>query len=122
LLVLAFPLVYQAILLGVLIHRQRDHSRAVEMAVHTKNVLLELDQLVIMLLQAQANTRGYLLTKDPHYRDASLKTIEMLAPQEALLDRMVTDAPLQRQRLKRINELTRERVAWNHQILELSQV
>ncbi|MGV3532073.1 MAG: hypothetical protein ACO1QR_06855, partial [Chthoniobacteraceae bacterium] len=50
LLVLAFPLVYQAILLGVLIHRQQDHSRAVEAAVHTKNVLLELDQLVIMLL------------------------------------------------------------------------
>src|SRR5687767_2786629 len=117
LLVLALPLVYQAVLLGVLIHRQREHSRAVERAVHTKNVLLQLDQLVILLLKAQSNTRGYLLTVDPVYREAARRAMELVQPQEALLEQMVTETAAQRMRLDRIRKLIRQRNQWGEEIL-----
>lgn len=121
LLVLALPLVYQAVLLGVLIHRQREHRHAVEMAVHTKNVLLRLDQLVITLLQGQSHTRAYLLTADPEYRDAARLAMDQLAPQERLLDRMVTDYPVQRKRLERIGALTKTRIRWGEKVLQLAE-
>ncbi len=121
LLVLALPLVYQAVLLGVLIKRQWEHSRAVEMAVHTKNVLLQLDELVITLLQGQANTRGYLLTRDAQYREAARATLQLLEPQERLIELIVSSYPVQRARLERIRALTQARIRWSTEVLRLGE-
>src|SRR5690606_19563635 len=74
LLVLALPLVYQALFIGLLMKRQADHNETQRLAVHTKNVLLQTDEVYRLLLLAQNNLRAYVLTEDSAFADEALRS------------------------------------------------
>jgi len=62
LLVLLLPLLYQAVLLGVLVRRQREQVEAQEWVVHTKDILGTIDRVQLTMQRLQGALRGYLIT------------------------------------------------------------
>src|SRR5260221_534447 len=84
LLVLALPLVYQALFIGLLLKRQSDLSEAQHWAMHTKDVLEKTEYVFRLLVATQSNLRGYLLTGKDTF------TAEM-ARDEGLLDQGFAD-------------------------------
>src|ERR1700722_11023435 len=65
LMVLALPLLYQAVFIGLLLKRQHDLNDAQFWAIHTKNVIETTDHLFLLLVTQHSNLRAYILTSNP---------------------------------------------------------
>ncbi len=110
LLVLALPLLFQALFIGVLLKRQSDHNQAQRWAGHSKDVLIETDHIHRLLLTTQSNLRGYLLTEKELFAEAIFTQEAELAAAITTLDKLVQDDPKQQQRLQRILERVKTRL------------
>src|SRR5258708_35978323 len=82
LLVIALPLVYQALFIGLLLKRQSDLTEAQHWAMHTKDVLGKTEHVFRLLVSAQSNLRGLLLTGNAAFSE------EMERDEKALLQEL----------------------------------
>ena len=60
--VIALPLVYQALFIGLLLKRQSDQNAAQHWAMHTKDVIERTEHVFRLLISTQSDLRGLLLT------------------------------------------------------------
>jgi len=121
LLVLALPLAYQALFIGLLMKRQSDHHQSLHWVVHTKDVLMQTDTVYRMLLTSQSNLRAYMLTKDELFTRELAQGSQTIAAELGKLEHMVSDHPKQRDRFTRVFEKARARLDYESWIVGLSK-
>jgi len=119
LLVLALPLLYQALFIGVLMKRQSDHNEAQRWAVHTKDVLTQTDRVYRLLLTSQSNLRAYVLTENEQFAEAAPTGEHEIEIQLGELQKLLADNTRQQERLSVIAAQTERRLRYEHQLVEL---
>lgn len=116
LLVLALPLIYQALFIGLLLKRQADLDNTQHWAIHSKDVIEKTEYIFRLLVNEQSNLRGYLLTGAETFTADMARDEVLLDEQFVELKRMVQDNPDQQSRLDQILTLARERRDFQHAI------
>src|ERR1700761_3964090 len=91
LMVLALPLLYQAVFIGVLLKRQHDLNDAQFWALHTKQVIEKTDNLFLLLVMQHSNLRAYILTSNPVFEDDMKSTQKNLRTAMQELKGLVKD-------------------------------
>lgn len=119
LLVLALPLAYQALFIGLLLKRQSDHHQALHWVVHTKDVLMQTDVVYRMLLSSQSNLRAYVLTRNELFSRELTQGSQAIDTELAKLEQMLSDNPKQRERFARVVERARARLTYESWIVGL---
>lgn len=99
---IALPLVYQALFIGVLLRRQQEHSEVQNWAVHTKDVIAETERLHRIAVATMADARGYVLTNNKIFRTNTAQSEKELEVQLGRLSALVNDNPRQVERIQRI--------------------
>lgn len=121
LLVLALPLVYQALFIGLLLKRQYDHNAAQLAAVHTKDVLLQADRVQQLLILSQSNLRAFLLTSKEAFSKQLITGSGEIQRELTKLEAMVADNPRQQERFAKVAARARERIEYERKMVELTQ-
>lgn len=119
LLVLLLPVLCQGILLGLLFHRQNEQQDAQRWALHTKDVLLQIDRIVSATLQLQGALLGYVVTGNDEYATAQEEVFRQISPMTASLRALVVDNPQQIVRATAIQEHAQARIDWSNQVNSL---
>lgn len=117
LMVLALPLLCQALFLGVLLKRQYGHNEAQLRAVHTKDVLLQIDLVYRLLLSGQSNQRAFVLIENDVFAEAMLSEEAEVGRQIKTLETLIQDNPQQQQRFRHIAPLIQARLDYQQEIL-----
>ena len=117
LLVLALPLVYQALFIGLLLKRQIDLNEAQRLAMHTKDVIEKVDTIFRLLVTTQSNLRGYLLTGRENYVAAIARDEHLVDEEFASLKTMLADNLRQQARLQQVLQKAQAKRDYQHEIL-----
>ena len=83
LIVLAIPFVIQLAFLGVLLKSQIDNAKAQTLAIHTKDVIAEVESLLRRLVTLRSNLLGLVITGDAAanpYESVAREVPEQLEP------------------------------------------
>jgi CHASE3 domain sensor protein len=97
LLLIAAPLVFQAIFLSVLLRNERENAEAERWALHTRLVIGQAETAMRLLVQESSRVRGLIITGNPLFTHGSLDKVRA-ATQELL--RLVADNPPQQRRVE----------------------
>jgi CHASE3 domain sensor protein len=116
LLVLALPLIYQALFIGLLLKRQADLDDTQHWAIHSKDVIEKTEYIFRLLINEQSNLRGYLLTGSESFTADMAGDEASLDQQFAELKRMIRDDPQQQSRLDQILVIAGQRRDFQHAI------
>jgi signal transduction histidine kinase len=117
LLVLALPLVYQALFIGLLLKRQMDLNEAQRLAIHTKDVIEKADTIFRLLVETQSNVRGYLLTGNQQYMAEIDRDEKLLDQQIPVLKTMIVDSRAQQGRFQQVLQTAQAKTDYQHEIL-----
>lgn len=117
LLVLALPLLYQALFIGLLLKRQHDHNEAQLWAVHSKDVLIQIDRIHRLLLAGQRDLSAYILTGKELFAEGLAGEEAEVRRQMGVLENLIGDNTKQRQRYDRILERMRVRLDYQGEIV-----
>jgi signal transduction histidine kinase len=117
LLVLLLPLLYQALLLGVLLRRQREQIAAQEWVVHTKDVLAVIDQVQLSMQTLQGALRGYAITGLSDFETEAATALRELPEEISALRLLTISSEEQRQHVAALEKLVDARVAWHHEVM-----
>ena len=121
LLVLALPLVYQALFIGLLLRRQTDVVDAQRWAMHTKDVIEKTEYVFRLLVTTQSNLRAYILTGKDAFTEEIAHDETILDQQFAQLQAMIADNPKQQKRFQQVLQSAEARRDYQHQIHEMIQ-
>src|SRR5262245_14786446 len=108
LMVLALPLAYQALFIGLLLKRQYDHNEAPLAAVHTQNRLIQTDKVYRLLIGSQSNLRAYVLTENEVFSQQITNGAPEIEQEMTRLEQMVRDNPRQQERFAKVAARARE--------------
>ncbi len=80
---------------------------------HTNNVLFQSEQVISTLRDAESCQRGYIITRDSTFLQSHREKLQRTVPQMRTLDSLlsISSIPIQRLRLKRLNDFIIIRVA-----------
>jgi signal transduction histidine kinase len=117
LMVLALPLLYQAVFIGLLIKRQHDLNDAQFWALHTKQVIETTDHLFLLLVTQHSNLRAYILTSNPVFEDDMKNTQKNLRAALQSLKGLVNDNPRQEDRLDHITKLAQSQLEFQDEVI-----
>jgi signal transduction histidine kinase len=120
LLVLALPLIYQALFIGLLLKRQYDHNEAQVAAVHTKDVLLQSERIQRLLILSQSNLRAFILTSNETFSNQLTSGAKEIERELGKLETMVRDNPKQEERFARVAANARARIEYERSMVELA--
>jgi len=121
LLVLALPLVYQALFIGLLFKRQSDLNEAQRLAIHTKDVIENTDTIFRLLVTTQSNLRGYLLTGKETYVEEIARDENLLDQEFAVTRTLIRDNPRQQARFQRVMQTAQAKRDYQHEIRQAMQ-
>lgn len=121
LLVLALPLVYQALFIGLLLKRQGDLTDAQHWAMHTKDVIEKTEYIFRLLVTTQSNLRAYVLTGKEVFTEEIAEDERILDQQFLELRVMIADSPKQQARFRQVLESVQARRDYQHEIREMIQ-
>ncbi|MDR3404384.1 MAG: CHASE3 domain-containing protein [Chthoniobacter sp.] len=121
LLVIALPLVYQALFIGLLLKRQSDLNEAQGWAMHTKDVIEKTEYIFRLLVSTQSDLRGYLLTGKDTFTEEMDRDEGLLDRQFAELQAMIKDNASQRARFQQVLDSAQARREYQHQVREMMQ-
>jgi signal transduction histidine kinase len=111
LLLLAIPFTLQIIFLGVLLKSQSDSFNDQKMAIHSKDVIVEVEQLKKGLVAVRGDLLGRAFTgnvdANPYEADARATTLHLEKLHES-----VSDNPPQQEKIDKIASLMREYLNW----------
>ena len=113
LLVILLPILCQTALLGFIFHQQEQMQEAQHWALHTKDVLLQIDRLVGGILQIQSGLLGYAMTGSQHYAEDEQRMMTQIGGMMNRLQRMVADNPEQSARAAALQASAQRRLDWN---------
>jgi signal transduction histidine kinase len=113
LLVIAIPIVVQAVLIGMLIQTQFERDRALRWAVHTKEVIARVEAVYRRLLEGATAVRIELLSADTSVGDPFRHALDQVSQQIDELKRLVADNPPQQARLEQFAIESRTFTTWH---------
>ncbi|RYD72277.1 MAG: HAMP domain-containing protein, partial [Verrucomicrobiaceae bacterium] len=119
LLLIAIPLVYQAILMGTLLNRHYSHLAVQQRLVRTKDVLHRLDGTFIQLLRSQSDLRVFVLTELPSFRESSQRAAARALAEVELLTAALAESSLRTERIPILRELIEKRLSYNKELVNL---
>jgi PAS domain S-box-containing protein len=90
---------------------KRDNEQAQNLAIHSKEVLVQSESLYGSLVTAEANHRGYILTENPAYKDAYTQETRKVPGMAARLEELVKDNPEQQAKAQVMSTKASERLA-----------
>ena len=103
LLVIAIPLIFELVFTATLLRRQSEYEEAQRWAIHTKEVLAKVDEVVRVLFETQGKLRGAIISEgDPIFDTDMVDVRARMQHSFAELHDLVRDNPAQAQRLTRI--------------------
>jgi PAS domain S-box-containing protein len=113
-----FSIVAGFALLGLLLlgnaaftkHRLDVQTDDAEWALHSRQVIVELQQVEATLVDAETGQRGYLLTGDTKYLTPYDRATAQLGLQLDNLTRLTADNPAQQEKIVRVRALAREKM------------
>ena len=117
LLVIALPLVYQALFIGLLLKRQSDQADAQHWAMHTKDVIEKTEHAFRLLVSAQSNLRGLLLTGNAAFTEEMKLDEKELGEEMGELKVLIQDNPRQQERFGRVLQSAQARLDFQHEIV-----
>jgi len=109
LLLIAAPLVFQAIFLGVLLRNERENAEAERWALHTRLVISQTETAMRLLVQESSRVRGLIITGNPLFAHGSFDKVRG-ARQELL--RLVADNPPQQERVEAFLQTAADLETW----------
>lgn len=121
LILIAIPLVYQAILLGALLARHQTYLGVQDKLVETKDVLLRLDEIFIRLLRSQGDLRVYLLTGQAKFRESALESASQAQQDVAKLVASVPYSAHRAERIPVLRTLIAARIRYTEEIVTLNE-
>ncbi len=98
---IAIPLLFQWAFIGFFLHIREDGQENHRWLYHAKEVVAEAGHAHRLLLEAQNDMRGFVITGDPGFARAYEEAIQVMPRKIAALQRRVRD-PGQRLRITRI--------------------
>lgn len=119
LLVIALPLIYQSLFIGLLLKRQQDQTNAQFWAMHTKDVLTQTDRVHRLLLSSQSNLRARLATDNSLFSDLIVAGIPEIDAQLARLKSMVQDNPGQQERFEQVAKAAQARLDFERSVIAM---
>ncbi len=119
LLLIALPLLYQALFIGMLLKRQSQHNEAQRAAVHTKEVLLHLDHVFSLVQTTLADVRGFVVTDNALFADDATRVRVEVEFEIAELGGLVSDNPPQLARWRTISKRSVDLIDYERQLIEL---
>jgi len=117
LMVLALPLLYQAVFIGLLLKRQHDLNDAQFWTLHTKTVMETSDHLFLLLVTQHSNLRAYILTGNPVFEDEMNNTQKNLRAALLRLKALIQDNRSQEDRLNHIAKLAQSQLEFQDQVI-----
>jgi signal transduction histidine kinase len=121
LLAIVLPLLYQALLLGLLWGGQEEHKKAQRWAMHSKDVLLQMARAVELLTNAQSELREYALTRNEDSAKRVRQDLAQVGPRLHELIAATSDNTAQQQRLAKLEQDVNARVQWQNGVLQVFQ-
>lgn len=121
LLVLALPLLYQALFIGLLMNRQSDHNEAQRLVVHTKDVLTQTDRVYRMVLTSQNTLRAFVLSENNTFVEDLARNDQEIEQELGRLNAMVQDNPEQVARFRSVSQRAKEWLAFEQSMMALVQ-
>ncbi|HEY3900253.1 MAG TPA: ATP-binding protein [Chthoniobacter sp.] len=115
---LALPLVYQALFIGVLLKRQHDLTEAQRWAMHTKDVIVKTEYIFRLLTGTQSDTRAYLLTGEERFAEDIALDERILSEEFPALRTMIRDNPRQEERFQKVLSSAQVRLDYQRTIME----
>jgi signal transduction histidine kinase len=109
LLLIAAPLLFQGIFLGVLLKNERDSAAAERWALHGKQVISQAETAMRTLVEESNRMRGLVLTANPAF---AIPPSSAATDQVAELQRLVRDNPVQEQRAATLGTTAARLLAW----------
>ena len=119
LLLIALPLLYQALFIGVLLRRQHEHNEAQRLAVHTTDVLAHLDRLYRLALEAQSSVHRAIIADDPAFGEVADQALQRLTSDAQWLRRLLADNPRQQSQLDQLLNRLAARMEWQESTIHL---
>ena len=117
LMVLALPLLYQAVFIGLLLKRQHDLNNAQFWAMHTKDVMARTDHIFLQLVTQQSNLRGFVISGNPAF-EAEVSNLEKpLRDELNKLRALIRDNPKQQERLDHITSLAQSQLEFETKLV-----
>src|SRR5450631_74233 len=101
--VIVVPMVATAVLAGLLLWETFDLNRSLEWVDHTDQALDQSGQLLMLLIDMESGTRGYIATGDEAFLHPYLEGAKRSDSEFIALNRLLNDNPAQQQRLKNIH-------------------
>ncbi|MCX6212894.1 CHASE3 domain-containing protein [Spirosoma sp.] len=95
-------------LVATLLYQQQDEQRQV---IHTHYIIDQLKALEAHLVDAETGTRGYLVTADPIFLQPYHRALPQITTRLNTLARLVAGNPAQVKRMKRLDQLVRDKMA-----------
>ena len=118
-LVVLLPVLYQALLLGLLIQRQQEHTTAQKWAMHSKEVLRKVDGIYTLLVESQSALRGYALSDNTTSGQIAEETAAQIQPALADLHEFVRDNPAQQEKLASLDGDVNARTQWHRTVYDM---
>jgi signal transduction histidine kinase len=117
LMVLALPLLYQAVFIGLLLKRQHELNDAQFWAMHTKKVIETTDHLFLLIVTQHSNLRAYIVSSNPAFEDEMKNTQTNLRSAMQDLKGLVQDNHSQQDRLDHIAKLAQSQLAFQDEVI-----
>ncbi len=113
-----FGIIAGFILLGLLLlgnaayirHRLEVQSGAAQWTLHTRQVLVELEQAESTLQDAETGQRGFLLTGDPKYLAPYERAVSEVGPRIDNVARLTSENPVQQANIAKLRTVAREKL------------
>lgn len=117
----AIPFAAQLLFLMLLFKTRAAQEEAQHWALHTKDVIAESQLIVRSVIEANAATRGYVITGDAAFVKDFQQTVVALPAKLAELQNLVQDNPPQQEKAQVIGRRVEENLAWLRGTNELVQ-
>ncbi|HEV3257297.1 MAG TPA: CHASE3 domain-containing protein [Gemmataceae bacterium] len=115
LILVAVPLLFQLVFIGVLVWVQRAEGDADAWVAHTKEVLIQTQTVQQELLNAETGMRGFIITGDPAFAKAYDHAAREVAKELEHLEWLVSDNPGQQSKARAIAAKAGRFLAWHTQ-------
>lgn len=112
LILIAVPLLFQFVFIALLVKMRRDGTAAVDITIHTKDVIAQAQTCRVVLLTAHGAIQGYILTRDPSFAEALDESIARAPGEIKTLRGLVTDREDQSSAAERIDQEATEFLAY----------
>ena len=91
LILIAVPLIFQVIFIGLLTRIRQEGASAVEWTIHTKDVIAQAQASQVVLLEAHGAVQGLIITREPEYDRAIDRWTAQVPVEIDALRSMVSD-------------------------------